>query len=135
MHGWSDLIAQTNTDMPNWISLLIQLPVVAVFMLYTLKITKDYREDSKARDAAWMAFLDAERVQRRDSMKSGLDAMTAVTKTLGELSQAIVKQADSVQSLAQAVYNHDGKAMDRHNALVALLKQKAHKVQAEGDGA
>jgi hypothetical protein len=40
------------------INLLIQVPLIGVFIYFALRMSQDYRIDTAKRDAQWQAFMD-----------------------------------------------------------------------------
>jgi len=39
------------------ITLLAQIPLVGIFVWFTLRLSADFRSDAKARDAEWQSFI------------------------------------------------------------------------------
>jgi Na+/phosphate symporter len=69
----------------NIVMVLIQVPLVAAFIWFTLKLTQTYQERMAKRDAMWLEFLEAEREERRIVMgefKKSLDQLIVAIMSL-----------------------------------------------------
>lgn len=93
-----------NSDM---ISLLIQIPLLGVFVWYTLRLSADYRADAGRRDEQWQRFIEQQNELWRNFIRelversSGADDMT---------SQRLAELATVIRGLLDDFKSHDAKA-------------------------
>ena len=83
----------TAAQVPSWITLLIQVPLVGVFIWYSLEMAKRSSDSQKA-------FMDA--LDKRDAAFENRN--TAVIKAIDNLNTAICHQ---LESLDRAHEEHD----------------------------
>jgi hypothetical protein len=76
-------------DMQTIWSGLVQLPFLAAFIWFSLRLMEGVRRDMKTRDDQWLTFLDSERLQRKDSMASGLAEVQKVAASTAELAHSV----------------------------------------------
>ena len=58
---------------PDYISLLIQVPILGAFIWFTLRLSSDFRADTKTRDVQWQAFIAQQNDLWRSFIKDMLD--------------------------------------------------------------
>lgn len=101
----------------SMLTALIQIPFIAAFIWFAVRMSHDYRDDAKLRDQHWMEFLKLEREQRKIAMNQGMEEVKAMTEGMKELTHAIA-------DLAKHMIQHDGGAVSRHEDLIKTLKIK-----------
>ncbi|NIQ16861.1 MAG: hypothetical protein GTO02_21505 [Candidatus Dadabacteria bacterium] len=94
--------------MDNLITALIQIPFIAAFIWFAVRMSNDYRRDAKERDAHWMEFLKIEREQRKHAMEQGMNEVQMMT--------------EGMNKLAKGVAEHDTKAVERYEKLREIIK-------------
>lgn len=71
------------------IALLAQIPLVGIFVWFTLRMSADFRSDAKARDTEWQAFISQQnelwRGFVRDLVEKSATADDMVSQRLFEL--------------------------------------------------
>jgi Na+/phosphate symporter len=87
---------------------LVQVPFIAAFIWFAVRMSTDYREDACKRATHWMEFLALERSQRKEAMDQGMNEVNRLTESMYKLTE-------SMGELAKAVFEHDTKAMERYN--------------------
>ena len=79
-----------NTD---FISLLIQIPLVGIFVWFTLRLSADYRNDTTRRDEQWQRFIEQQnelwRNFIRELVERSSDAEDMTSQRLTELAVII----------------------------------------------
>ncbi len=104
-----------DSSMDNLITALIQIPFIAAFIWFAVRMSNDYRRDAKERDAHWMEFLKIEREQRKHAMEQGMNEVQMMTEGMNKL-------ANAVGDLAKGVAEHDTKAVERYEKLREIIK-------------
>lgn len=74
----------------SWINLLIQVPLVGIFVWYALATNKNYDERAAKRDADWRDFLDKQRELTDRSIESMTQQMGKMTDTLAEVHRTVI---------------------------------------------
>jgi len=120
------------------ISLFIQVPLVAAFVVFALLLVKGQREDRKAdqerllehelglqksthqfiadQNERWQEILTTERDRRKEAMDQGLREVSIV-------GEAITKLADALALQTEAFSRHDQAAIDRHERVIGELRR------------
>lgn len=92
------------------VSALIQLPFLAAFIWFAVKLTSDFRKDANDRDKVWIDFLAIERAQRKHAMDTGMAEVK-------ELAAGMTKLANAVVELSHAMAQHTTEARERYDNL------------------
>lgn len=95
----------TAAQVPSWITLLIQVPLVGVFIWYSLEMAKRSSDSQKA-------FMDA--LDKRDSAFEMRN--TAVIRTIDNLNAAICHQLESIDKSHE---EHDKYVRDKLSSIGA----------------
>lgn len=95
---------------------IIQIPFIAAFIWFAVKMSADYRDDAKNRDSHWMEFLTLERAQRKEAMLQGMQEIKEVT-------EGMMRMTESMANLTRAVAEHNIGAIERHNTLKDIVNQ------------
>ncbi len=91
------------------ISLLIQVPLVGVFIWFALQLTKNAQTSQDKRDAEWRQFLIEERKARSDSTGRLAEEIKEATKLLGQMQALMISHDTRVQAAIPVMQ----KAIDR----------------------
>lgn len=96
------------------IPLLVQVPLLGVFVWFTLRLSADYRADAARRDGQWQIFIDQQNSLWRGFIKDLNDqnctSNDLTAQRLAELAQVIsVLQADFKAHDQRATNNMRGK--------------------------
>lgn len=67
-----------------YISLLIQVPLVGIFVWFTLKIIRVFMDFLKSRDESWQTFLDQQRKQDKDAIAHMAERFAGEIRELGK---------------------------------------------------
>lgn len=67
-----------------YISLLIQIPLVGIFVWFTLKIIKTFMDFLEKRDASWQAFLDNQRKQNNEAVAHMAERFASEIREIGK---------------------------------------------------
>lgn len=95
---------------------LMQIPFIAAFIWFAVRLSSDYRKDAKERDQHWMEFLSIERSQRKEAMDQGMDEVKQMT-------QGMLKLTESMSDLARAIAEHNVSATERYNHIKEIIKR------------
>lgn len=86
----------------NLISLLVQIPLVGIFVWFTLRMSSDYRADTNRRDDQWQKFIEQQNeVWRnfiRELVERSSEAEDMTSQRLAELAQIIRQLLDKFES-------------------------------------
>ncbi len=89
------------------ISLLIQIPLVGIFVWFTLRLSADYRADTAKRDEQWQKFIEQQnelwRNFIRELVERSSEAEDLTSQRLAELALVIRQLLDKFES-------HDAKS-------------------------
>lgn len=91
-----------------YIGLLIQVPIVGIFIWYTLQVVDRFMRSLDTRDKEWRDFFSA---QRRESA----EAQALLAERLGEEIKDI---AAEVAKLSGTLSAHEARAQERNAAIV-----------------
>ena len=89
--------------METYIGLLIQVPLVGVFIWFTLKIVDRFMASLDARDKQWQDFLAQQR-------KETNEAMTSLATRLGEEIKLVTNEVSKFNGILSA---HDARQQER----------------------
>lgn|GEM_PF-1926456 len=89
--------------METYIGLLIQVPLVGVFIWFTLKIVDRFMASLDARDKQWQDFLAQQR-------KETNEAMTSLATRLGEEIKSVTNKVAEFNGILSA---HDARQQER----------------------
>jgi hypothetical protein len=78
-----------------WVSLLIQVPLVGIFVWFTLQLTKNYQSSQEKRDTEWRDFLREQREQGNNA--------------IGRLAEEIKCLNGGVTEVKTLIQNHDSR--------------------------
>ena len=70
---------------PSWLQLIIQIPIVGVFIWYTLERDKRERDERLKRDGEWRAFLEMQTRATAAALDDVSEKLQAVALKLSEL--------------------------------------------------
>ena len=87
----------------SYIGLLIQVPLVGIFIWFTLKIVDRFMASLDKRDLQWQEFLSQQR-------KETSEAMTALAARLGDEIKAIASEVARFNGVLSA---HDARSQER----------------------
>jgi hypothetical protein len=85
------------------IPVLLQLPFVAAFIWFALRMSNEYREDSNTRDKHWMEFLTLERQRQEKSLKM--------------LGDHVLRLDEAMKQFTEKMSVHDAGALERFKCL------------------
>jgi len=87
---------------PNLISLLVQIPLVGIFVWFTLRMSADYRADTNRRDDQWQKFIEQQnelwRNFIRELVERSSEAEDMTSQRLAELALVIRQLLDKLES-------------------------------------
>jgi len=99
------------------ISLLIQIPLVGIFVWFTLKLSDQHRQERKERDREWREWLHDERQNSQDFlMKERSLRDEAFNKSFGRL-------AEEVKGVQTALVKHDERSEGGIKAIIDGIRQ------------
>jgi hypothetical protein len=79
------LDCHTEVTMPNeYISLLIQIPLVGIFVWFSLRLITIFLDSLEKRDIQWKAFLEEQRKASQDAMAHMAGRFADEIKTLAK---------------------------------------------------
>lgn len=90
--------------MEEWISLAVQIPIVAAFMLFVLELNKRNNEAQSERDAYWCDFFDK---QQRIWQQFITDQRIATVAALSEVSDRLRQTTIQLEKLTEIITRHD----------------------------
>jgi uncharacterized membrane protein len=91
------------------ISLLIQVPIVGIFVWFILTWTKRLDKKAGERDQQWMEFLREERDQRKEFLREEREKNRELLKEEREKrSENASRLAEEIKSIAQEVNRMNG---------------------------
>lgn len=96
------------------LSTLIQIPFLAAFIWFSLKLQNEFRADSKDREKHWMEFLGHEREQRREAMDNGMEQVKMLTESMRSITEALA-------SLTKEMVDHSSGSEERHDTIIRSL--------------
>ncbi len=67
-----------------YIGLLIQVPLVGVFIWFALRLVSIFMESLDKRDAAWQVFLEQQRKQNNDAIANMAARFADEIRTMGK---------------------------------------------------
>jgi len=80
----------------SWINLLIQVPLVGIFVWYALRMQAQFEQSNSKRHADRREFLEKQRLLNNQSMENLTQQMAKMTDTLAEVHALTVQHvADS----------------------------------------
>jgi hypothetical protein len=90
--------------MPEYINLLIQIPLVGIFVWFSLRLSADHRADAERRDSQWQMFIEQQNVLWRGFIKD-LSEQSSASSDL--TSQRLSELAQIISSLLDDFKTHD----------------------------
>lgn len=107
---------------------LIQIPFIAAFIWFAIRMSTDYREDAKERDRHWMEFLTLERAQRKEAMDQGMTEVKIMHESSKQVTMHMVENTKDLTSamadLARAIAEHNVSAIERFNRLKDIVSNE-----------
>jgi len=92
--------------MPEYIPLLIQIPLVGIFVWFTLRLSADYRADASRRDEQWQKFIE----QQNELWRSFIKELVERSSTAEDMtSQRLTELATIIRGLLDDFKVHDTK--------------------------
>ena len=76
--------------MESWISLLIQVPLVGIFVWFTLQITRNFQASQEKRDQEWREFLVEQRQANNLVLARLAEEIKTITHELAGMKEIIV---------------------------------------------
>ena len=70
--------------MENYIGLLAQIPLVGIFVWFSLTLIKIFQESLEKRDASWQIFLADQRKQANDAIQAMAERFADEIRALGK---------------------------------------------------
>jgi len=99
------------------ISLLIQIPLVGIFVWFTLKLSDQHRQERKERDRDWREWLNDERRNTQDFLIQERKMRDeAFAKSFGRL-------AEEVRGVQTVLVKHDERAERGIAAIIESVRQ------------
>ena len=90
--------------MPEYINLLIQIPLVGIFVWFSLRLSSDHRADAERRDVQWQMFIE----QQNQIWLSFIKDLNEQGRTSSDLnSQRLSELAQLIGSLLNDFKAHD----------------------------
>ncbi len=89
---------------------LIQLPVVAAFIWYSLRVNKDSRDSMSDQTDRWVEILQGEQDSRKENNEATIEAMKELTDSMTDLAKSLSKQQTA--------------AAERHHELMNACQDK-----------
>lgn len=94
-----ELLAQdSGIGIEALIGLMGQIPLVLLFVWWSLKIRQSIREETESLNALWHNFLIGERQQRKESMELGLREVKLMAESVTKLSESVATLAINVHT-------------------------------------
>ena len=72
------------TQAETWIGLAIQIPLVGIFVYFTLIIIDKFLKSIDTRDAAWREFFNTQREANNEAVKSMAERFSTEIRSLGK---------------------------------------------------
>jgi uncharacterized protein YukE len=91
-------------QLPDLVSLLIQIPLVGIFVWFTLRLSADYRADTEKRDAQWQTFISQQNELWRNFIRELVERSSSADDTV---SQRLSELAGVIRSLVDDFKSHD----------------------------
>lgn len=89
---------------PEVIQLLIQIPILGVFVWFTLKLSGDFRADTAKRDEQWQKFIEQQNELWRSFIRELVERSSTADDTV---SQRLSELATITRSLIDDFKEHD----------------------------
>ena len=86
------------------VSLLIQIPLVGIFVWFSLRLSADYRADAEKRDTQWQAFIVQQNELWRNFIRELVERSSSADDTV---SQRLTELALVIRSLVDDFKGHD----------------------------
>ena len=107
------------TNAGDYIGLLIQVPLVGIFIWFTLRIVDRFLKSLDDRDRQWQTFLAEQRIENINAMtiqrKEFFDAMASLGSRLGE----------EIKTVTQELIAHDARVREYTRYGKMQSKEKA----------
>ena len=98
--------------MPSeYINLLIQIPLVGIFVWFALRLSADYRADAEKRDKQWQTFIDQQNELWRSFIKDLVERSSSADDIV---SQRLAELATVIRSLLDDFKTHDQRTGTGH---------------------
>lgn len=81
----------------DYIGLLIQVPLVGIFVWFALQLVRLFNDTITKRDDAWRVFLEQQEEASRSFLKQNADASTAA------IQQMTARFADEIRNLTKEI--------------------------------
>lgn len=97
----------------EYINLLVQVPLIGIFVWFSLRLSADYRADSERRDKQWQSFIE----QQNQLWRSFIKDLTDQSCTANDMtSQRLAELAQLIGGLLADFKTHDQRVImrDRH---------------------
>lgn len=95
----------TGTAADAWISLLIQFPLVGIFVWFTLKINERNQSAMERRDSEWREFLKDQRQQNNEALGRIAEEVKSATRMVAVNQSLIVEHDKNFQEILPAIKN------------------------------
>ncbi len=73
-----------NPSVEGWIGLLIQVPIVGIFVWFSLQIVSNFLKSIDARDQAWREFINQQREANNQSIAGMASRFSDEIRVLGK---------------------------------------------------
>lgn len=83
------------TTLPDYISLLVQIPLVGIFVWFALRLVNSFQASLENRDAQWQAFLEEQRTAFHD-------ALTTMGNRFGDEIRTLAKEVAELRGVINA---------------------------------
>lgn len=83
-----------NPSIEGWIGLLIQVPIVGIFVWFSLQIVSNFLKSIDARDEAWRQFINQQREANNQNIAGMAGRFSDEIRTLGKEIAALRGQMD-----------------------------------------
>ena len=93
---------------PDIIYLLIQVPLVGIFVFFTLRLSRDFREDTKVRDVQWQTFI----AQQNDLWRNFVKELTDKSSDADDIvAQRLFELTNIINNLLSDFKTHDARTV------------------------
>lgn len=74
----------TSGSIESWISIAIQVPIVGIFVWFSLQLVSNFLKSIDQRDAAWREFMNQQREANNNNITSMATRFSDEIRTLGK---------------------------------------------------
>jgi hypothetical protein len=107
----------------EWLQTLTQVPIVAAFIWFVLKMDERSQAVNEKRDSVWRDFLAAQSMTQANALE----------KTTGALERVVLKLDEHDTVMRQAITRMEAAAQLRQEFLMSQKKEQARKTRTARD--